>query len=82
MIYRVSRYFTVKIPVHELVFNYSRSSGPGGQNVNKVNSKVDLRFNIDGAAWISDETKQRLKDHYAHFINKDGEFYLQSQSNS
>lgn len=33
----------------ELVFRVSRSSGPGGQNVNKVNSKVTLRFDVDGS---------------------------------
>lgn len=43
-----------------LKITYSRSSGPGGQNVNMVNSKVDLRFNVQKATWISDDVKTKL----------------------
>ena len=74
------RLFSIKIPVHQLTYTHSRSSGPGGQNVNKVNSKVDIRFNVDEADWIPDEAKQRLKQEWAHHINKEGQLFLQSQS--
>ena len=46
----------------QLDITYSRSSGPGGQNVNKVNTKVDIRFHLDSASWISDEIKQKLRE--------------------
>ncbi|KAI8854756.1 hypothetical protein BC829DRAFT_439036 [Chytridium lagenaria] len=40
------------IPVDKLEISFSRSSGPGGQNVNKVNTKVDLRFEPSDADWL------------------------------
>ena len=42
---------SVSIPIDRLEFNFSRSSGPGGQNVNKVNTKAELRFNVHEADW-------------------------------
>ena len=44
----------------ELQFDYLRASGPGGQNVNKVATAVQLRFNILSSPSLSDEVKQRL----------------------
>lgn len=41
---------------------YSTSSAPGGQNVNRVNTKVDVRFNVKNASWIKEETKEKLLD--------------------
>ena len=41
---------------------YSRSQGPGGQNVNKVNTKVTLKLNLSQAFWISDKVKDRLME--------------------
>lgn len=54
--------FTGYIPVEELDITYSTSSGPGGQNVNKVNTKVDLRFKVESAQWLNDEIRQKLID--------------------
>lgn len=42
------------------MITYSRSSGPGGQHVNTVNTKVDLRFKVAEAQWISEKVKSRL----------------------
>ena len=52
----------VHIPVEKLDFSYARSSGPGGQNVNKVNTKAEMRFKVDDADWIPEEVKGRLKE--------------------
>jgi len=57
-----NKIFTGYIPVEELDITYSTSSGPGGQNVNKVNTKVDLRFKIESAQWLNEEVRQKLID--------------------
>nr|CAD7442211.1 unnamed protein product [Timema bartmani] len=51
---------TIVSVLDELTVTYSRSSGPGGQNVNKVNTKVDLRFHVKSASWITEEIKSNL----------------------
>jgi ribosome-associated protein len=48
------------IPAEELSWSASRASGPGGQNVNKVSSKVDLRFDLPRNSRLSPEAKLRL----------------------
>lgn len=52
--------FSGYIPVKEIDIMYSTSSGPGGQNVNRVNTKVDLRFHVKNASWLNDEIKELL----------------------
>jgi ribosome-associated protein len=49
----------VAIPVEELEFRVSRSSGPGGQGVNTTDSRVELRFDLAGSPSLSDAQKQR-----------------------
>lgn len=46
----------------QLKITYSRSSGPGGQNVNCVDTKVDIRFHVASVNWLSEETKKLLLD--------------------
>lgn len=60
-------------------FETSRSSGPGGQHVNKIESKVAVYFNIE-ASDLTDEQKQRIKEKYTNKINTEGELYLQSMA--
>lgn len=69
----------MKIPYAELKFSYSRSSGAGGQNVNKVNSKVTLEWAIDQSLAITSDIKERFKYRYANLINNEGIVQITSQ---
>ncbi|KAJ8931191.1 hypothetical protein NQ314_015933 [Rhamnusium bicolor] len=62
--------FSGYIPIEELDITFSRSSGPGGQNVNKVNTKVDVRFHLQSAKWLSDEIKEKLSEKEGYLIYK------------
>ncbi len=63
----------------ELHFSSSRSSGPGGQHVNKVNTRIELRFHIPDSELLSDEEKEILLHKLKNKINKDGELIIVSQ---
>jgi ribosome-associated protein len=65
---------------NELHFTASRSSGPGGQNVNKVNTKVELRFSIPGSILLSDEEKELILEKLKKKINSEGELIIVSQA--
>ena len=69
-----------RIPENELVFTSSRSSGPGGQNVNKVSSKVELRFNIEDSQVFSEAEKERIYDFLGKKITAGGDIIIISQS--
>src|ERR1700761_4476895 len=56
----------------EITYKTSRSGGKGGQNVNKVSSKVELLFAIDASALFDDEEKTLLKEKLQSRLNKDG----------
>jgi ribosome-associated protein len=64
----------------EFIFSSSRSSGPGGQNVNKVNSRIELRFNLSGSALLTDDEKTKIQSALGNRINKEGFLILVSQS--
>lgn len=68
--------FQGHIPEGELEISYSRSSGPGGQNVNKVNSKVEIRFHLETATWIPALGRERLKTQWGHLVNRRGQLVL------
>jgi ribosome-associated protein len=67
------------IPEDEVSFTASRSSGPGGQNVNKLNTKVTLSFDVGGSAALSDEEKRLIRAHLASRINNEGILQVISQ---
>ena len=59
----------------EFLFQASRSGGPGGQNVNKVSTKMELRFHVDSSELLSDLEKAVIKEKLDNKINSEG--YLQ-----
>ncbi len=63
----------------ELSFSTSRSGGPGGQNVNKVESKVTLKLDIIRSALLSDYEKDTIRRALANYITKDGVLLLMAQ---
>jgi ribosome-associated protein len=65
---------------NEFNFSNSRSSGPGGQNVNKVSTKVELRFNLNTTHNFNEEEKEIIFRKLKNKITKDGELVLVSQS--
>ncbi len=65
--------------LHEVKFTTSRSSGPGGQHVNKVNSRVSLRWNVLRSAVLSDEQRNLIINNLSSHITQDGVLVLQAQ---
>ena len=65
--------------ITEIEFATSRSSGPGGQNVNKVNSKVILRWNVLHSTLITDEQKVFLLNKLSAQLTREGELILSAQ---
>jgi ribosome-associated protein len=65
---------------NEFIFSSSRSSGPGGQNVNKVSSKVELRFNLLSTPILTEKEKEIILIKLKNKINKESEIILVSQS--
>jgi len=72
-------HYSIQIPHSEFEFTYARSSGPGGQNVNKVNSKAILRWNVQQSPSLSAAVRERFLIRYAARLTKDGHLILQSQ---
>ncbi|GFU11194.1 peptidyl-tRNA hydrolase ICT1, mitochondrial [Nephila pilipes] len=70
--------FSGFVPLDKLQITYSRSSGPGGQNVNKVNTKVEVRFHVGTASWIPEVTREKLAQLHYNKITKEGFLVLRS----
>ncbi|XP_057416657.1 uncharacterized protein LOC130711172 [Lotus japonicus] len=67
-----------KITLDHVTVSFARSGGPGGQNVNKVNTKVDMRFNVKNAYWLSERIRDKIIQTEKNRINKDGELVISS----
>ena len=69
----------VSIPLREFDFTFARSGGPGGQNVNKVNTKVTMRWNVDRSRSLPADMMERFRSRYHRRITNDGDFVMHSQ---
>ncbi len=70
----------INIPYSELNFDFFRSSGPGGQHVNKVETGVRLRFHVVKSIYISGIIKNKILSLYSNKINRNGELLIESSS--
>ena len=68
----------ITIPRSEFRFSFARSPGPGGQNVNKVNSKAVMRWSVGECRSIPPLMKQRFVTRFANRISSEGTFILTS----
>ena len=69
----------LQIPLAELNFTFSRSGGPGGQNVNKVASKATLRWDVAGSPSLPPAVRQRFEQRYSSRLTVEGELLITSQ---
>jgi len=68
----------LRIPAKEFSLSFARSAGPGGQNVNKVNSKAILRWDVSRSTSLPPAVKTRFMQRFANRINRQGELVLDS----
>ncbi len=66
------------IPRERLKIRFARSGGPGGQNVNRVETKVEVRFKLEAADWIPPEVRARLAELARGRLNDAGELVIAS----
>ncbi len=69
----------IHISDDELQFTYVRSSGPGGQNVNKVNSKAVLRWNLLASTGVPEAVRERFVTRFGNRLTEAGDLVISSQ---
>ena len=69
----------ISIPRNELQFSYVRSSGPGGQNVNKTATKAVMRWDVAATPSLPDDVRGRFQEKFANRLTGTGELVLTSQ---
>jgi ribosome-associated protein len=70
----------VSIPLAELRFRFSRSSGPGGQHVQKSSTRVELLFDVPNSPSLTDTQRQRVLKRLSSYVDSTGTLHLVSQS--
>jgi ribosome-associated protein len=70
----------IQIPEDELEFQFSRSGGPGGQNVNKVSSKATLRFHVTTSPSVPEDVRKRFLQRFASKIVSDGSVLISAEA--
>ena len=70
----------LSIPVDELRFRFSRSSGPGGQHVQKSSTRVELLFDVTNSPSLTDAQRIRLQERLAGYVDSSGMLHLVAQS--
>lgn len=70
---------TISVPDQEFDFTFSRSSGPGGQNVNKVNTKVTLHWDVTRTPSLPVAVRSRFLTKFKRRINAQGQLVIYSQ---
>ena len=70
---------TVRVPAGALTVRAVRASGPGGQNVNKVATKIDLRVDLDAIEGLPEPARDRLRTLARHRLDADGRLVVTSQ---
>lgn len=69
----------LEIQEHEISYTFSRSSKPGGQNVNKVSTRVTLLFDVEGSPSLTERQRERIWEKLASRIGRDGILRVVSQ---
>ncbi len=70
----------LSIPLDEVTITASRSSGPGGQHVNKTSTKVTLRFDLEGTRSLTDTQKARIREALGGAVTRSGRIVIHEES--
>lgn len=71
---------TLVLPLTELKFTFARSGGPGGQHVNRSNSKVELQWNVIDSPTLNDMQRRLLQERLASYMTKNGVLRLSADN--
>ena len=71
---------TISIPLSELSFRFSRSSGPGGQHANKAETRVELLFDVANSPSLTDAQRRQVMRRLSNRVDSDGVLHVTSQA--